>query len=183
MPRQPSRERMIAAAETLMREQGLAGAAINPVVKLSRAPIGSVYHHFPGGKTQLASEALRIHGEKVRRLLVAAFDTKKPLPQRLRTSFRHAATVFEDAGARKGCAIGAVTLVWRILDGPMKGGSGEEKKYAASRVSEDVYAISYLAASGHTLTVVMNMNDKRMFGFASNDKEWFALHGTVDGVQ
>ena len=67
---------MIAAAETLMREQGLAGAAINPVVKLSRAPIGSVYHHFPGGKTQLASEALRIHGEKVRRLLVAAFDTK-----------------------------------------------------------------------------------------------------------
>ena len=101
---------MIAAAETLMREQGLAGAAINPVVKLSRAPIGSVYHHFPGGKTQLASEALRIHGEKVRRLLVAAFDTKKPLPQRLRTSFRHAATVFEDAGARKGCAIGAVTL-------------------------------------------------------------------------
>ena len=75
------------------------------------------------------------------------------------------------------------TLVWRILDGPMKGGSGEEKKYAASRVSEDVYAISYLAASGHTLTVVMNMKDKRMFGFASNDKEWFALHGTVDGVQ
>ena len=75
------------------------------------------------------------------------------------------------------------TLVWRILDGPMEGGTGEEREYAAFRVSDDVYAISYLAKSGHTLTVVMNMNDKRMFGFASNDKQWFALHGTVDSVQ
>ena len=86
------------------------------------------------------------------------------------TSFEHE---FRDDG----------TLVWRILDGPMKGGSGEEKKYEAFRVSEDVYAVSYLAASGHTLTVVLNMNDKRMFGFGSNDKEWFALNGTVDSVQ
>lgn len=65
----------------------------------------------------------------------------------------------------------------------MKGGSGDEKKYAAERIGDDVYAVSYLAASGHTLTVVMNLKDKRAVGFGSNDKEWFAVHGTIDGVQ
>jgi len=75
------------------------------------------------------------------------------------------------------------TLVWRILDGPMQGGSGEEKNYAAARMSDDVYVVSYLAASGHTLTVVMNVKDMQVSGFASNDKTWFALHGTLDGVQ
>src|SRR5262249_11205952 len=74
------------------------------------------------------------------------------------------------------------TLVWLILDGPMKGGTREEKKYTAFRVSADVYAVSYLAASGHTLTTIFNTKSKRLFGFASNDKEWFALNGTVDRV-
>src|SRR5215813_7377275 len=62
-----SRIRMIEATETLMREQGLAGAGIKQVVARSDAPIGSVYHHFPGGKTQLAAEALRVHGERADR--------------------------------------------------------------------------------------------------------------------
>jgi AcrR family transcriptional regulator len=105
-----TRERMLTAAESLMREQGLAGAGIHHIVKLSRAPIGSVYHHFPGGKTQYVSEALRMNGEKARALLVAAMSAKKPLAQRLRAFFRLAAKSFEEQGACKGCAIGAVTL-------------------------------------------------------------------------
>ena len=106
----PTRDRMLDAAQTLMREQGLSGAGIKQVVKLSRAPIGSVYHHFPGGKNELVSQALRIQGEKARQLLTAAFSTNKPLEQRLRAFFRGAANAFEEAGARKGCAVGAVTL-------------------------------------------------------------------------
>ena len=44
------------------------GAGIHHIVERSRAPIGSVYHHFPGGKTQYATEALRRHGERARAL-------------------------------------------------------------------------------------------------------------------
>lgn len=101
---------MIAAAETLMREQGLSGAGIHHIVKRSRAPIGSVYHHFPGGKTQYAAEALQVHGEKARAFLDKTFGSRKPLAQRLRTFFRYAAKSFEEQGAKRGCAIGAVTL-------------------------------------------------------------------------
>ena len=107
----PSRERMLDAAEALLRERGLAGAGIQQVVARSGAPIGSVYHFFPGGKTQLVAEALRIHGDKARLLFQRILeDTRKPLPERLRTLFRTAASGFDRGGANKSCAIGAVSL-------------------------------------------------------------------------
>lgn len=105
-----SRERMLEAAESLLRGVGFAGMGIKQVVAESGAPIGSVYHHFPDGKTQLAAEALRIHGEKARRLLDAALAEDLPLATRLRRFFGGAAEGFDRAGGEKGCAIGAVTL-------------------------------------------------------------------------
>ena len=106
-----SRDRMLVAAETLLREGGLAGAGIQQVVARSRAPIGSVYHFFPGGKNQLVAEALRIHDEKARALFESMLaDTAEPLPDRFRTFARAAAAGFDRAGANKGCAIGSVAL-------------------------------------------------------------------------
>ena len=102
---------MLDAAETLLRERGLAGAGIQQVVARSGAPIGSVYHFFPGGKTQLVAEALQINGEKARTLFQRILeDRTQPLPERFRTLFRTAASGFDRAGANKGCAIGAVAL-------------------------------------------------------------------------
>jgi AcrR family transcriptional regulator len=106
-----TRTRMLEAAETLLREGGLSGAGIQQLVVRSGTPIGSVYHHFPGGKTQLVAEALHIHGEKGLGLLERFLgDTADPLPDRLRALFRAAADGFDRAGADKGCAIGAVAL-------------------------------------------------------------------------
>ena len=75
------------------------------------------------------------------------------------------------------------SVVWRILEGQGKGASAQEKRYATMRVSEDVITVSYLAASGHTLTVVLNLASGRMFGFASNNTEWYPLTGTFEAVQ
>src|SRR5205823_1729107 len=106
-----SRQRMLDAAEALLRERGLAGAGIQQVVARSGAPIGSVYHFFPRGKTQLVAEALQINGEKARALFQRILeDEGRPLPERLRRLFRTAASGFDRAGANKGCAIGAVAL-------------------------------------------------------------------------
>jgi len=108
---------MIQAAETLLRESGLSGAGIKPLVARSGAPVGSVYHFFPGGKTQIVTETLRRHSAKVVRLFEDAFgDATVPLPARLRALFRRAATGFEAAGADKGCAIAGVTLDLRAGD-------------------------------------------------------------------
>ena len=71
------------------------------------------------------------------------------------------------------------TLTWRVLEGPGKGSSKDEARYAARSIADDVYAISYLAASGHTLTVVVNLRTGRVVGFASSEKTWSPLTGTL----
>jgi len=75
------------------------------------------------------------------------------------------------------------SVVWRILAGTMKGGSGQEKEYAGIKIGEGVFAVSFLARSGHTLPVILNFKNKHMNGFASNDKTWFSMTGTFEMVQ
>ena len=75
------------------------------------------------------------------------------------------------------------SVVWRAAGGSMKGNSKQEKEYAAVKIADDLYAISYLAASGHTLTVVLNFKNKQMHGFGSSDKTWFSMTGMFETVK
>jgi AcrR family transcriptional regulator len=108
--RAPARVRLLDAAEDMLREVGMAGTGIKDVVARSGAPIGSLYHYFPDGKTQLVCEALQIQADKSGELLKRFFDPTTSLATALRSLFNTAADGFERAGANKGCAIGAVTL-------------------------------------------------------------------------
>jgi AcrR family transcriptional regulator len=64
-----SRERMVRSAAVLLREHGYAGTGFRDVIAHSEAPWGSIYHHFPGGKAQLAEEAVRYAGDFVAQLI------------------------------------------------------------------------------------------------------------------
>src|SRR5213075_2927292 len=75
-----TRQRLLDATETLLRERGLAGAGIHQVVARSGAPIGSVYHFFPRGKTQLVAEALQLQAEKARALFQSILADKAEPP-------------------------------------------------------------------------------------------------------
>jgi hypothetical protein len=64
-----------------------------------------------------------------------------------------------------------------------KGGPAKERpEYAAVRVADDVYAVSYLASSGYTLTVVLNFRDHTMAGFASSAKDWHPVRGNFEVI-
>jgi AcrR family transcriptional regulator len=55
---------MVQAARQLIRERGYNATAFSDVLELSGAPRGSVYFHFPAGKTQLAMEAAEAHAHE-----------------------------------------------------------------------------------------------------------------------
>ena len=60
-----TRQRMLATAAEVLREKGAAGVTIDEVLARSGAPRGSVYHHFPHGRSQLLTEALRHAGDSI----------------------------------------------------------------------------------------------------------------------
>ena len=51
---------MIEGALRLLAQQGLQATSFSEVLKLTKAPRGSIYHHFPGGKDELVAEALKL---------------------------------------------------------------------------------------------------------------------------
>ena len=56
------RERLLNGARQLLAEKGYAGMELRDVAERGKAPRGSIYHHFPGGKRQLAAEAAALEG-------------------------------------------------------------------------------------------------------------------------
>lgn len=63
------RDRMIAHAADLIGRDGVAGTSIGDVIAASAAPRGSIYHHFPGGKAELMTEAVRFAGDYIAKRL------------------------------------------------------------------------------------------------------------------
>ena len=72
---------------------------------------------------------------------------------------------------------------FRSIDGTQKGKPMKEKEYAAMKVAQNVFLVSYLASSGYTLTVALNLRSHEVFGVASNAKEWFPIQGTLEVVE
>jgi AcrR family transcriptional regulator len=60
-----TRKKMLLSAAEVMRERGAAGVTIDEVLARSGAPRGSVYYHFPDGRNQILTEALRFSGESI----------------------------------------------------------------------------------------------------------------------
>lgn len=58
-----AREQIIQTTCDLMEKQGYHGTGLNEIVKESGAPKGSLYHYFPEGKEQIASEAVMQSGK------------------------------------------------------------------------------------------------------------------------
>jgi TetR/AcrR family transcriptional repressor of lmrAB and yxaGH operons len=73
-----TRERFVRATATLLQERGYAGTGMNDILEASGAPRGSLYFHFPGGKAELAIEAVTQSGgelcEVIRGVLEASSD-------------------------------------------------------------------------------------------------------------
>src|SRR6266487_777898 len=73
-----TRDRMVEAAVEALRRRGVAGMSFTDVLRASGAARGAIYHHFPGGKTQLVAEAAAHNGHDVRAHL-ATLPSSSPL--------------------------------------------------------------------------------------------------------
>ncbi len=56
---------MVRSAASLIRTRGVNATSLSEVLADSGAPRGSIYHHFPEGKEQLAQDAIRWTSERV----------------------------------------------------------------------------------------------------------------------
>jgi AcrR family transcriptional regulator len=110
MKASPSRDRMIEAAIVLMRRSGFSGVGINEVLAESGAPKGSMYHYFPGGKRQVAVEALAAYAPRVVAFIDERLARGRTPAGKMRRLFEGFAQRLEEGGYRLSCAAGCVSL-------------------------------------------------------------------------
>jgi AcrR family transcriptional regulator len=104
----PTRDRMVVSAALLIRERGARATSIDDVLQHSRAPRGSVYHHFPGGRDQLLREATEYAGTYIAgRIEAGAADGPVALFDALVDGYRRE---LREGDYRAGCPVAAVAI-------------------------------------------------------------------------
>lgn len=101
---------MIEAATTLFRRRGYEGVGVAELLAVSGAPRGSLYFHFPGGKEQIAIEAVTRAGVAVRDGIRARGAITGSVEDYIDTAFDGWAQNLEASDYENGCIIALVGL-------------------------------------------------------------------------
>jgi len=105
-----TRQRILDASADLMRLQGYAATGVKEIVTAARAPFGSLYHFFPGGKEQLGAETVRHSGAEYGKLLPTVLGADPDLERAVRTFFDLAAAHLLETDYEDACPIATVAL-------------------------------------------------------------------------
>ncbi len=103
-----TRERIVTAMAELMRRQGYSATSVKQVADAAHAPMGSLYHHFPEGKQQIAAAALRTSGAAYIQLLPLLMDAHDDLREAVPASFAAAAEQIAETDWINMCPVGTV---------------------------------------------------------------------------
>jgi AcrR family transcriptional regulator len=107
--RRDGRALLLNGARQLLAEKGYAGMELRDVAERGKAPRGSIYHHFPGGKRQLAVEAAELEGTEIRDLIERSLS-ERGLAETLTAFGEMFRRRVKDQPERLGCPVAAAAL-------------------------------------------------------------------------
>ena len=115
-----TRERILEASEQLFRQQGMTGTGLKQILAMAGAPFGSLYHHFPGGKDELAAETIRRAGVHYAELVAGKLTEGPDLVENVRTAFHGAGQTLVDTDFADACPVETVALEVASTNEPLR---------------------------------------------------------------
>src|SRR5260370_270332 len=94
----------------MFRRNGYTGTGVKQVAAAAGAQLGSLYHFFPGGKEQLAEEAIRTAGPLYGDLVYAILDPYQDLETAITDAFALAAQDLAASDYADACPIATIAL-------------------------------------------------------------------------
>jgi TetR/AcrR family transcriptional repressor of lmrAB and yxaGH operons len=107
---------MLSTAMRLIRYQGVAATGVLQVLDEASAPRGSLYHHFPGGKSQMVAEALQLNADFVAEALNDVIDATSDAPAALALYAESLASELQQSDFRAGCPLATAVLEQAATD-------------------------------------------------------------------
>lgn len=104
-----TRERILQATAELYRRQGMSATGLKQISGAAKAPFGSIYHHFPGGKEAISVEVIRSEGIRYGEFVGAQLADTDPatgIPQ----LFESAGRLLQSQDYSEACSIETIAL-------------------------------------------------------------------------
>jgi AcrR family transcriptional regulator len=115
-----TRDRILETTAELFRRYGYTGTGMKQIVADANAPFGSLYHFFPGGKSELGEAVIRRSGQMYRELFEEIADQAPDLLTGVEDFFAGAAEVLRQTDYADACPIATVALEVASTDEPMR---------------------------------------------------------------
>ena len=106
----PARDRMVRSAAALVRERGVHGVGLRQIVAHADGPRGSLQRYFPGGKTQLITEALNLAGAEVLAATASGLSDAATLSDAIDAIFAPWRHVLVESNFTMGCPLAATVI-------------------------------------------------------------------------
>ncbi len=112
-PDPTTRDRLITTAALLFRQKGYHATGLSEILAAAQVPKGSLYHHFPDGKSDLARAAADWTADQIGRIIEDSFRDAPDFAQGATTLCHKLAKLFDLQATATTCPISAL-----LFDGP-----------------------------------------------------------------
>jgi AcrR family transcriptional regulator len=115
-----TRDRLLTATNESFRRRGYNGTSLKHVTAAAKAPTGSLYHFFPGGKDELTAAVITTSGDAYRQLFEVISDAASSPGAAVTDFFDGAAAVLEETEFIDPCPIGTVAREVASTNEPLR---------------------------------------------------------------
>jgi AcrR family transcriptional regulator len=105
-----TKARLVDVSAGLFQRRGLAATGIKEILAEAQAPFSSLYHHFPGGKDELAEAAIRSSGMQYQALVEEVWDGQDGVVSSIAAVFDGASQTLEATDFVEACPIAVIAL-------------------------------------------------------------------------
>ena len=149
-----ARERLIAAMTDALQRRGLHGSGLTELLAAARAPKGVLYHHFPGGKTELAGAAIEATVARLCGMLEQRLATNDPA-QALMAWVTSAQKRLADSGYEHGCPLATIALETTRDDVAIRAALGAGFALIRTRIAAGLVRAGYDEAGAASLAALI----------------------------
>ena len=119
-----TKRRLLQTTGELMRVNGYHATGLSEIIEVSGVPKGSLYHHFPDGKEELAAAAIRSGGDWVVDSLRRMIERGGTVAAGVAAFCDHYAAELERSDFSRGCPLATVTLESNAAVEPVRDAAG-----------------------------------------------------------
>lgn len=150
-----AKTRLIGAMTNALQRRGLHGSGLTELLAEAEAPKGVLYHHFPGGKTELAVAAIEATTVRLCAGIDASMAASDDPGAALLAWIGGAQKRLDASGYERGCPLATIALETTAADVAIRAALAASFAAVRERIGEGLIKAGYAPAAAHAAAALL----------------------------